>query len=198
MPNQSANPSPRCASVQAEARLIERIGKGCTQSFEELYRRYSGPLYSYAYQSLSSRQDAEESLQDTFVRIWEIASQYQEKRAHPFTWAMIILRGTCVDLLRKRNAKRRAKSVELRAVDEPTIDPEQTFASLHLAETTEQVSRALATLPEADRRCLELAVFGQISQQKISYQLNLPLGTVKTRIRRSLSKIRNLLKSHDA
>lgn len=198
MPKKSANPSPGCASVQAEAHLIERIGIGCTHSFEDLYRRYSGPLYSYAFQTLNSRQDAEESLQDAFVRIWETAPRYNAGKSHPYTWAMIILRGTCINILRKRNAKRRAKSVELRSVHEPTVHPDQTFASLHLSETTKQVNRALETLPEADRRCLELAVFGQISQQKISSQLNLPLGTVKTRIRRSLGKIRNLLKSHDA
>ena len=110
----------------------------------------------------------------------------------------MILRGNCIDIIRKKNAKRRARSVELKSIHEPTIDAEKTFASLHLAETTEQVNRALETLPEADRECLELAVFGQISQNKISHQLNLPLGTVKTRIRRSLSKIRHLLKSHDA
>lgn len=198
MPKKSANPSPRCASAHAEARLIERVGKGCDRSFEELYRRYSGPLYSYAYQSLNSSQDAEESLQDAFVRVWDKASQYEMERALPFTWVMMILRGICIDTLRKRNAKRRAKSVELRAVHEPSIASEQTFASLHLAETTEQVTRALATLQKSDRLCLELAVFGQISQDKISRQLNIPLGTVKTRIRRSLSKIRHLLKSHDA
>ena len=198
MPKKSDNPSPRCASAQAEAHLIERIGKGCSRSFEELYRRYSGPLYSYAYQSLNSSQDAEESLQDTFVRVWDRASKYKVEKAHPFTWVMMILRGNCIDILRKRNAKRRAKSVELKAVHEPSIDAEQTFASLHLAETTEQVTRALDTLPEGDRQCLELAVFGQVSQSTISHQLKLPLGTVKTRIRRSLSKIRHLLQSHDA
>ena len=198
MPKKSDNPSSRCASAQAEAHLIERIGKGCSRSFEELYRRYSGPLYSYALQSLGSSQDAEESIQDTFVRVWDKASQYRMEKSHPFTWIMMILRGNCIDLLRKRNAKRRGHSVELQAYHEPSIDAEKTFASLHLAETTEQVTRALDTLPEADRQCLELAVFGQISQNKISRQLNLPLGTVKTRIRRSLSKIRHLLNSHDA
>ena len=116
MPKRSDNPSSRCASAQAEAHLIERIGKGCTRSFEELYRRYSGPLYSYALQSLNSTQDAEESIQDTFIRVWDKASQYRTEKAHPFTWIMMILRGNCIDILRKRNAKRRGQSVNFKAI----------------------------------------------------------------------------------
>ncbi len=182
----------------SEVRLLERIGRGNSQAFEELYQLYAGPLFSYARKSLATREDAEESLQDTFVKIWDRAHTYDEKLAAPFTWTMMILRGICMDKHRRLNAKRRGKSVELTAAPEPRVSAERTLESLHFAETAAQVSRALESLSQCDRECLELAVFGQISQEKIANQLNAPLGTVKTRIRRSLQKIRTLLKSHDA
>jgi len=109
----------------------------------------------------------------------------------------MLIRGGCLDRLRQRKAKKRGRSVEFTALHEPSIDAEKTLSSLHFAETTKQVTRALSTLPECDRRCLELAVFGQLSQERIASKLNTPLGTVKTRVRRSLQKIRILLQGHD-
>jgi len=183
-------------SVCAEVRLIERVGRGNSYAFKELYQLYATPLFSYACQSLESREDAEEVLQDTFTRIWEKSHTYDSTRAKPFTWAVMILRGLCMDRLRRNGAKRRAKSVALSVAPEPFTN--SSLDRLHFAETASQVTEALAQLPEGDRQCLELAVFGELSQRTIARQLNAPLGTVKTRIRRSLQTIRQLLQTHDA
>ena len=82
--------------------LLRRIGEGQRAALQELYHLYSKPLYSYALKILGNQQDAEEVVQDAFVRYWKKAAKYDRSRSKPFAWAVMILRGICFDRLRQR------------------------------------------------------------------------------------------------
>lgn len=179
-----------------ERALLERIGRRDTRALDQLYRCYAAPLFSYAYKMLSDRGDAEEVLQDTFVRIWRKAAQYDGKRSKPFTWSVMIIRGLALDRLRSRNKKSAIRSVPLDAVEEPHSSHDASLEHLFFSEASRKVQQALQTLPEAERRCLELVVFSEISHSQIAQQTQQPLGTVKARIRRGMAKLRIALERH--
>ena len=87
------------ASIEAE--LIRRIGAGERSAFDELYARYSRPLFSYAFKFLKDRMIAEEVLQDAFVKIWRTAARYNPKLSRPFSWAVLVTKRLCIDRLRR-------------------------------------------------------------------------------------------------
>lgn len=187
---------PAARRADEERSLLERIGQRDSRALSELYQYYAGPLYSYAYKMLSNHEDAEEVLQDTFVRIWKKAAKYDGERSKPFTWSVMIARGLTLDRLRRRNKKSAIKSVPLDVADEPSTSMDDCVEHLFFNEASRQVQQALQTLPEVDRRCLELVVFSEVSHSQIAQETQQPLGTVKARIRRGLVKLRIALERH--
>jgi len=93
---------PKNAAVIEEACLLARMGVGDREAFRELYSRYSAPLFSLAVRMVGDFGQAEELVQDTFLKIWRNAASFDPRRSRPFTWAVTITRRTCIDHLRKR------------------------------------------------------------------------------------------------
>lgn len=188
-------PSPH-RGVEDERALLQRIALKDTLALNELYRTYAGPLYSYALKMLSDREDAEEVLQDAFVRIWKKAKLYQSDRSKPFTWSVMIVRGLALDRLRRRHKKSALKSVPLDSVEEPHTEEQECLRHLFFSESSRLVEQALQTLPPAERSCLEMVIFSQTTHREIAQDTQQPLGTIKARIRRGLIKLRLALETH--
>ena len=175
-------------------RLLAQIGAGDRRAFSELYARYSGPLFSLAVRMVGNGGDAEEMLQDAFVKIWRNAATYDPRLSRPFTWAVTIMRRTCIDLLRRR--RRVPASVPLLGDAEATADYSPAGQVREAAEARENSARlrgALAEITTERRRAIEYALYSDLTHDEIAQTLGQPLGTVKSWIRRGLLDLRENL-----
>ncbi|MEO7702543.1 MAG: sigma-70 family RNA polymerase sigma factor [Opitutus sp.] len=178
----------------AEIQLLARIGVGDRVAFRELYGLYSAPLFAFAVRLVNDRSAAEELLQDSFVKIWRHANGYDPRKSRPFTWAVTILRRTCIDYLRRHRAAPTliplATEVD-RSSEFATKETPRRFAVS--SETSHQVQDALAEISPDQRQALELALYSELTHAEIARQLNQPIGTIKTWIRRGLLDLRTTL-----
>lgn len=183
-------------SDKSDVTLIRLIAESQEEALSELYDRYNRLVYSLAIYILGDPLIAEEVTQDVFVRIWENASSYQMERAQVSTWLTSIARHRAIDMLRRRGVRPEGHSVtwdDLNLTDVPKLDgrsPEETTDSILLRE---RVQQAIKTLPSEQQAALKLAFFYGYSHSQIAEQLGEPLGTIKTRIRMALQKLRNIL-----
>jgi RNA polymerase sigma-70 factor, ECF subfamily len=185
---------PENEAILEESRLLSRAGAGDREAFRLLYARYSAPLFSLAIRLVGNIGEAEELLQDAFMKIWRNAASYDPRKSRPFTWAVTVTRRTCIDHLRKR--QRIPATTPLLADDEATIDYSASDTVRHSAEAgedTERVRGALAGAPPNQRRALELALFSGMTHTEIAQRLEQPVGTVKSWIRRGLLDLRSTL-----
>ena len=158
----------------------------------ELYDRYRLILFGLILRILNSRGEAEDVLQELFLQVWQRAGQFDEMRGRPFTWLATLARSRAIDRLRaldsrERTAQEAARETEARETVSDAAD------DAVRSEQGEVVRRALAELPEEQRRCLVLAYFEGLTQSEIAARLDQPLGTVKTRMRSGLIRLRELL-----
>ncbi len=195
-------PLPAYASGLADDRngeggaLIARMAKEDTSALGELHEMWSPVLLGVACRMLGDRREAEEAVQDTFVRMWHRSKDFNPKQSPPFVWAFAIMRGYCIDRLRYRHRGKRDSSrvvpIHLHAPPEESEDPR-----VMAMDDWRRVRAALDILEKDERNCLELAVFLEYTQSEISEHLGTPLGTVKNRLRRALDKVRNHLSRHE-
>jgi RNA polymerase sigma-70 factor (ECF subfamily) len=183
------DPGPENQAALEESRLLALMGAGDRDAFRELYARYSRPLYSLAVRLVGDAGEAEEQIQDAFVKIWQNASRYDPRKSRPFTWAVTITRRTCIDRLRRR---------KLQVATAPLADegaaPDPGAGDLAEArEDSERLRGALADIPTGQRTALELALFSALTHFEIARQLDQPVGTVKSWIRRGLLGLRSTL-----
>jgi RNA polymerase sigma-70 factor, ECF subfamily len=178
------------AGELTDGELIERVGEGDRDAFDELYRRYTRPVLGLALRRLGDRGRAEDALQDAFAAIWRSAASYDPARGQGGAWLYTVARNAIVDGARKR------PEPPVEVPDEPSGEngpPEQAEA----AWLAWRVHSALEHLPEHERPVIELAYWGGLSQSEISEFLHVPLGTVKTRTRSALSRLADLLEEED-
>jgi RNA polymerase sigma-70 factor, ECF subfamily len=169
--------------------LIQRIIQQDRSALSVLYDRYARVVYAVAYRSLGLVEESEEVVMDVFAKIWTNAASYDTAKARVDTWIFMMTRSRVLDRLRSK--QRRSKVTEAIAVFElPTTT--DTSLDLEISERRTQVIAALGCLPVEQRQVLELAYFGGWSQREIAEQTGLALGTVKTRIRLGLEKLRSM------
>ncbi len=195
-------PTPRFPAGLGEDRsgvaaaLIVRMAKEDGSALTELHGLWSPVLLGIACRMLGDRREAEEAVQDTFVRMWHRSADYDPQQSPPFVWAFAVMRGYCIDRLRYRHRGKRDSSrvvpLHLHAPPDETED-----ARVMALDDWRRVRAALDVLGTDERQCLELAVFLEYTQSEISAHLGTPLGTVKNRLRRALEKVRNQLSRHD-
>jgi len=182
-------------SVEAMV-LIERMAREDGSALAELHGMWSPVLLGVACRMLGDRREAEEAVQDTFVRMWHRSADYDPKQSPPFVWAFAVMRGYCIDRLRYRHRGKRDSSrvvpIHLHVPPEEIED-----ARVMALDDLRRVRAALDLLENDERRCLELAVFLEYTHSEISEHLGTPLGTVKNRLRRALGKVRNQLSRHE-
>ncbi len=169
-------------------------------AFAVIYDRYVALVYSASVRVLADVHEAEDVTQDVFVRLWRRPETFISERGRFLSWLMSVARNRAVDELRSRGRRHRREVLNGESVDDDpsalvpaeTDDPLLT-AQLH--EAQKLVRAALVGLPAEQRRALELAYFGGFTQQEISVVLHEPLGTVKTRIRLGMQKLRRALEN---
>jgi RNA polymerase sigma factor (sigma-70 family) len=173
-----------------EAALIVRIREKDERAIEALYARYSGPLYSLAYQVTGAERYAQEVVQEVFVAVWKDAGRYDPGRGALSSWLFALARHKAIDLVRKEaNVRKHTADVDLEFHEaDDDVDQE---AWLRLRRDT--VRAAILQLPEAQRTALELAFFAGLTHVEVAEKLDIPLGTAKTRIRTALLKLRDIL-----
>jgi len=169
-----------------DGELIERVGDGDRDAFEELYRRYTRPVLGLALRRLGDRGRAEDALQEAFAAIWRSASSYDPERGQGGAWLYAVARNAIVDGARKR------PEPPMNAPEEssPGEGPDERAEASWL---TWKVHSAIELLPDHERPVIELAYWGELSQSEISAFLGVPLGTVKTRTRSALARLADLL-----
>lgn len=178
--------------------LMAAVVAGDEQAFAALYDRYVNLVYSACLRVLADPHSAEDATQDIFVRLWRRPESFIAERGRFLSWLMSVSRNRAVDELRARGRRNR-REVPPPGLETDTIVPEAVdpgpdplrWSQLH--EEQRLVRSALAELPVEQRRAIELAYFSGLTQQEISFRLHEPLGTVKTRIRLGMQKLRRSL-----
>jgi RNA polymerase sigma-70 factor (ECF subfamily) len=183
-----AEAAPPVASSDAE--LLHAVARGDESALAALYDRYNSILLGLLLRILHSRSEAEDVLQEVFLQIWQRAANFDEARGRGFTWMVTLARSRAIDRLRSLQSRQRADDTALRDAPEAVGDASQ---DAYHSEQREIVRAALAEIPEEQRRALLLAYFEGLTQSEIAARLGQPLGTVKTRMRSGMSKLRELL-----
>lgn len=177
-----------------DATLLRLLAYKQPEALSALYDRYGNLAFSVALAIVHDRGLAEEITQDVFLRVWDNAAVYDQSRASVKNWLTRIARNRAIDGLRKHRIRPEQHSV---AWAEPTLRQIPNHNTpLHIVaiqSEQERVRSALAQLPEDQQRALQLAYLQGYTHQEIADQLHEPLGTIKTRIRLAMQKLRQLL-----
>jgi RNA polymerase sigma-70 factor (ECF subfamily) len=189
--------SPRKSGRTApeDEKLLARVAAGDSGALETLYDRYARVVYSSALRILGTAELAEEVVQEAFWRVWRRSGTFQSGRGQVSSWILGIAHNLAIDELRRQRARPRQVYDEedrpvLRDMEDSRID----VAGAALEEEQRRlISAALEQIPIEQREAIELAYFGGLSQSEIAARLQNPLGTVKTRIRLGLQKLRDIL-----
>ncbi len=179
----------KSALEQAWAGLIRDIAGGDQQALGTLYDATSSIVYGLALRILGNPATAEEVTLDVYTQVWRQAAHYDDGRGTPSAWLIILTRSRAIDRLRSREYRPPGPEA-MPPPPEAYKTPEEATA---LSERRRLVQAACAQLPPEQRQVLELAYFSGLSHQDIARQLDLPAGTVKTRIRLGMQKLRDLL-----
>jgi RNA polymerase sigma-70 factor, ECF subfamily len=175
---------------QPDSSLIQQVVSQNRAALSALYDRYARVVYSVAYRSLNSVEESEEVVMDVFAKIWTTAASYDSTKARVDTWIFMMTRSRVLDRLRSK--QRRGKvTTAITVFDTPTTTND-TSLDLEVAERRQVVLTALASLPAEQRQVLELAYYQGWSQREIAEHTGTALGTVKTRIRLGLEKLRSI------
>ena len=172
--------------------LVALVAQRDAEALSVLYDRYSRLAFSLALRVVGERGLAEEVVMDVFLSVWRAAGSFVEERGRFVGWLMSVTRHRAIDELRRLNVRPEGTAVELNeALRTPQSDAPEEIAEIR--QRRECVRAALTELPDAQREALELAYFGGLTQQEIAERTRTPLGTVKTRMRLGLIKLRDLL-----
>jgi len=174
----------------SDVELLHADARGDEDALARLYDRYRIILFSLLVRILRSREEAEDVLQEVFLQVWKRAKDFDEARGKPFTWLVTLARSRAIDRIRQLGARQRLAEA---AAQDHSEDVSDAVADTLHSEQREIVARALAALPEEQRRALNLAYFDGLTQSEIAEQLDTPLGTVKTRMRSGMIRLRELL-----
>ena len=181
-----------------DGELVAQAARGDERAVGRLYDRYGAVLYAVAYRIVGQRADAEEVVLEAFAQAWRDAPRFEAGRGSVAGWLTMIARSRALDLVRSRS--RRERITASAAADRPDVSPAMgdfrpdPAQSLDHEERRRQVQEALALLSPPQRQAIELAYFEGLSQSEIAERLQEPLGTVKTRVRLGMQKLRECLR----
>jgi RNA polymerase sigma-70 factor (ECF subfamily) len=175
------------------ARLVRSMAEGHQEALARLYDETSPMVNGLLLRILSHQQDAEEVLLDVFMKAWKYASSYSEKRGSVQAWLLIMARNAAIDRIRQRKAQPATLSYEPAFFPEPaSVEATPEEASV-LEERRIRVQQVLNELPPEQREVVVLSFFGGLTHAELAERLREPLGTVKSRVRMGLTKLRGLL-----
>ena len=171
--------------------LLRRTGQGDSAAFDQLYRRFGDAVFRRALRQLRDRTRAEDATQETFAAIWRSASTYKPERGPGAPWLFAVARNAVVNQMRARVA------TPIEPPEEIADEPGPSDRAESAAERA-RVHRAVAQLSAEQQAVIGLAYWKELSQSEIAEALGIPLGTVKTRTRRALSRLADLLDEESA
>ena len=174
-------------SDASDAALVVAIGRWRQDALAEAYRRHAGAAFALARRLLADRDLAQEVLQEVFLRLWNAPERFDPERGSLRSYLLAQTHGRSVDLLRSETSRRRREEREARETAEHGVDIEREVVDLTVAD---QVKEVVAELPADERRAIELAYFGGHTYRQVAVLLDEPEGTVKSRIRSGLRRMR--------
>lgn len=177
----------------ADEELMPLVGRKDPEAFEVLYDRHGGAAYSLAYRIVGDRAAAEEVTQEAFISVWRSGARFDATRGSVRSWLLSVVRNRAIDFLRSRAGNAPKLTFDDDAALEQRHAPERTEDEALQRETAAELRGALGKLPGEQSKVIELAYFGGFSHSEIARILNLPMGTVKGRMRLGLEKIRGEL-----
>lgn len=186
MPKSAALSQPERGAHADAGALLRAVGRGDQSAFARLYDAVSGRLFGLVTAIVRDRAAAEDVLQESFMQIWRRASTFDPDRADALVWMSLVVRGKAIDHLRRRGAAHAAHT-RLGDLLPKAAEPE---SSVERGSLRDAAMRAFATLPAEQKEALTLAYFGGMSGAEIAEARGIPLGTVKTRIRTGLERLR--------
>jgi RNA polymerase sigma-70 factor (ECF subfamily) len=175
---------------EEDVKLLKAIAARDEAALGQLYDRYRVILFGLLMRILNNREEAEDVLQEVFLQVWRKAEDFDENRGRPFTWLVTLGRSRGIDRLRTLAARDRVAEAGAREAVEEISDAATDALK---SEQRGLVSKALAQLPDEQKRPLMLAYFDGLTQSEIATRLGAPLGTVKTRMRTGLMNLREQL-----
>ena len=185
--------NPPKPDVAALSNAIRRLGQGDDTALPEIYRATCAKLFGITLRILGDRSEAEDALQDVYVNLWQHAARYDSARASPVSWLAVLARNRAIDRLRRLNAqgaKTRAPIEAADAVPDPAPSAE---VSLILTGETQQLQRCIDMLENRTREAIRDAWFVGLSYPELAERANVPLGTVKSWVRRGLVRLKACL-----
>ena len=173
---------------EPDYRLMRRVAIGEEDAITELYNRYGALVFKLSIQFLSNNAEAEDAVQEVFVRLWKTADRFDPRKAKLVTWVMLITRRHLIDCIRRKTV--RPKSHELDDQHQLSATEDQNASNMMLQERNAALWHALKALPEMQRTVIERAYFQGFTLREVSLQIDAPLGTVKSALSRGLLRLR--------
>ena len=184
------------SQVEEDIRLLQRIAERDSRSFQELYRKYSGLLFSAISNVLNDHHDAEDVMQEVLVQIWNKAHLYEPRKGKPLTWLTTMARNRAIDRIRAK--QRRSRLNDEFEVENKNVQPEFESSGRDALQDKERdniLRGAVAKLTDDQKEAIHLAYFSGLTQAEVAERLREPLGTVKARIRRGVNRLEGLVKA---
>jgi RNA polymerase sigma-70 factor, ECF subfamily len=179
------------ALADDDERLLDRVAAGDSDALARLFDRHGAAVLGVLTRMLGRAGEADEVLQEVFLWLWKHPRRYDASRSSLRGWLLVLARSRALDVLRADRSRRvREEGVER---ERPTIHEPMPLADLEHRERQRRLQAALGTLPDEQRRCIELAFFAGLSHSQIAARLQQPLGTVKSRIQLGMAKLRTAL-----
>ncbi len=179
---------------QTEVELLQRIAEGDKDALSSLYDRFIRQVYSLSLRMLENQSLAEEVAQDVFMTVWSRGTSYNSDRGSFISWLLSVTHNRCIDELRKRRRRARFATVD---IDDVRFDiggsADEVINAIFSRSSRAKIAEALNKLPPPQKQVIVMAYFQGLTQSEISGVLGTPLGTVKTRMRLGLQKMRDLL-----
>jgi RNA polymerase sigma-70 factor (ECF subfamily) len=178
-------------SAAADQQALERVARGEHDALAELYDRHGRIIYSLAFRIVQDQGDAEDVVQEVFSQAWRQAGRYEARRGHVIAWLLNMTRSRAIDRVRGRNARPAvADGAMVLDLPDAALPADEQLA---WAGRASQIRSAFEALPLVQRMAIELAFYEGLTHSEIAERLEVPLGTVKTRIRQGLLKMKERL-----
>lgn len=188
---------PRPYENQLAVHLLARIVSEDATALSELYDIFSLPLRAICLNLLGDAGDADDLLQEVFIKVWHRAGDYSPALGSPAAWLITIMRHASLNRLRSRLRNRAAVERAAQDLSSAPSEPAGTYQCVVAAETARMVRKALAGLPDEQRTPLEMAYMKGMTYEEVAAQLGQPLGSIKSRLRRAMARMKSCLADFD-